>query len=626
MTQTYPFEIPSGISFIPYVSGSNSLGTASQPFGTVYANHISGTEITSAINALYTGLLNGGVVTLSSPSGINITAGSGRIVDNHTDPTNPTFVNVNWNAFSGIPITYINSAVRSYIGITTSGTIYQKATTDFTPSENREYIELARVIHPNASGQGIVAHTAPAFDSFLNAMDFIDVIGPLNINGNVYSSSGTVLKIQKSEGSTYYPGTNVHNDKSNPNQTTDPLIAPVTIQYRYRGLSGTFITQSNIASIVPGSYDDGTGTLNTGVGNNEYTNQRIYFSFGSNRTIIMYGQAKYGSQSAALAALNSEIFTADPDLANVTSFRGWITLKGNASDLSNSAQAIFTNAGVFGLQSPPSVTTATTDLQTAYSNSTTPEIITDATRDGLTMKEGVGVGLNLYEGQSSDGITRFSVSASGNVVISGTTTVGSSILAATSGNLAIGSAALPFGTIYATALSGVSVGSTASGTNLGSGTGIYSTSVGTLNFKTVSGLGGVTVTNDTNTVYFSGSAGGTFTGGAITSNLTPTNSGTLSLGTAALPFAGMFATQFNSGTVSKYKTNEIPTGAINNVNTTFTLAQTPITDSVQLFVSGVYFYPSGLGTASFNYILSGSTITFVSAPVSGTNIIANYAY
>lgn len=45
MMQTFPFEIPSGITIIPEISGSVSLGTTVLPFETVSANTFSGNNI-----------------------------------------------------------------------------------------------------------------------------------------------------------------------------------------------------------------------------------------------------------------------------------------------------------------------------------------------------------------------------------------------------------------------------------------------------------------------------------------------------------------------------------------------------------------------------------------------------
>lgn len=63
-----------------------------------------------------------------------------------------------------------------------------------------------------------------------------------------------------------------------------------------------------------------------------------------------------------------------------------------------------------------------------------------------------------------------------------------------------------------------------------------------------------------------------------------------------------------------------PTGAINDINTTFTLANTPTTGSLYVWYNGQ------LLTAGVDYTLSGTTITFTTAPVSGSTILVSYRY
>lgn len=67
--------------------------------------------------------------------------------------------------------------------------------------------------------------------------------------------------------------------------------------------------------------------------------------------------------------------------------------------------------------------------------------------------------------------------------------------------------------------------------------------------------------------------------------------------------------------------NEIPTGTINGVNTSFTLAHTPNpAGSLQLTVNGQFL------TVGVDYTLSSSTITFIFAPQVGDIIRARYDY
>ncbi len=66
--------------------------------------------------------------------------------------------------------------------------------------------------------------------------------------------------------------------------------------------------------------------------------------------------------------------------------------------------------------------------------------------------------------------------------------------------------------------------------------------------------------------------------------------------------------------------NETPTGTVNGVNVTFTLANTPTANSEHLYLNGI----RQLKGISKDYTISGSTITFVSAPLTNDILIADY--
>jgi len=66
--------------------------------------------------------------------------------------------------------------------------------------------------------------------------------------------------------------------------------------------------------------------------------------------------------------------------------------------------------------------------------------------------------------------------------------------------------------------------------------------------------------------------------------------------------------------------NEIPSGLIDGSNTIFTLANTPVTGTVQVFLNGLLQAPgSGL-----DYTISGDTITFAKAPKTNSDLYVSY--
>jgi hypothetical protein len=67
-------------------------------------------------------------------------------------------------------------------------------------------------------------------------------------------------------------------------------------------------------------------------------------------------------------------------------------------------------------------------------------------------------------------------------------------------------------------------------------------------------------------------------------------------------------------------TRETPTGLVNGSNTTYTLAATPIAGSERVFLNGILQEPG----AGNDYTISGATITYLTAPVTGDRLRVNY--
>jgi len=73
-------------------------------------------------------------------------------------------------------------------------------------------------------------------------------------------------------------------------------------------------------------------------------------------------------------------------------------------------------------------------------------------------------------------------------------------------------------------------------------------------------------------------------------------------------------------TASNFVYKETPTGAINGANATFTLANTPIAGTEELYLNGLQQIVGG----GEDYTISGATITMLIAPLTGEKIRASY--
>lgn len=92
-------------------------------------------------------------------------------------------------------------------------------------------------------------------------------------------------------------------------------------------------------------------------------------------------------------------------------------------------------------------------------------------------------------------------------------------------------------------------------------------------------------------------------------------------GDVSLTFSGgNGVTSISSGLATHFVTREVPSGTINGSNVTFTLANTPVSGTECLYLNGLLQNVGG----GNDYTISGATITFVTAPETGSVLLANY--
>jgi hypothetical protein len=71
---------------------------------------------------------------------------------------------------------------------------------------------------------------------------------------------------------------------------------------------------------------------------------------------------------------------------------------------------------------------------------------------------------------------------------------------------------------------------------------------------------------------------------------------------------------------SSFVTRETPTGTINGVNATFTLVNTPLVNTEEIYLNGLLQEPG----AGNDYNISGATITMLNIPATGDRLRVNY--
>ncbi len=292
------------------------------------------------LNQISTGLTDGGDLSINGGDAtlFDVSAGSGLVVDNHTDPDAPTRTPPSWTAFTAEASVGGASDQFTFVAINAAGALV-KQNSPLSDTQRRDLIFLGLLHHPGGQGTTIVRAVIaphPTFDQALTVDELLRTLGILNREGNIYSPNGANLNIDKSSGESLGPGINFQNDKKNPNITIDAAAVVESFQYIHQDGAGGFTVLAAATAVDPDNYDDGSGTL-AAVGTGQYTIQRIFWSPITNETFIVYGQKLF----ASLADAKTEIGTIPvvPEFLRLTNYRSAMVITEGTTDLTVTANA-----------------------------------------------------------------------------------------------------------------------------------------------------------------------------------------------------------------------------------------------------------------------------------------------
>jgi hypothetical protein len=361
---------------------------------------------TEIINHASTGLRDGGLLTADSATTFRINSGSGIVVDNTTNPNNPTLTEVIWDNLNGNTITALNSDVITFIGIDDLGVVNQfPLSSPPSQSDKRRVILLGAIAHSDKTTITNIYNGPTHIVSPINQHeDLTSSIGTFSINGNHVGGVGGTLELTKTLGSSYFYGGNFQTDPSNPSTITTNLISgSTTPAYPLVYASGTDVLGLFGYTIDPNNYDpNGLGVL-TPVSVNKYVPHRIWHLPINNLLVFQYGQTEYNSLNLAIDGFSTEDYVEPPGLSIGAYLISVVITKDGETDLSNTSTTKFIQQGKFAGTGGGGGSIADS-LQTAYNNSTQPEIITDSVRGSVDLRVGSGSDSdNLITFQSSGG-------------------------------------------------------------------------------------------------------------------------------------------------------------------------------------------------------------------------------
>lgn len=304
-----------------------------------------------AAATLSTGIVAGGDISVngSSSSAIDIAPLTGYVTDFTTDPFNPSITRV---SYPGGTVEMDAGALARTVTVWLMD-VDQNIVQQATPSTNEQKrTHLLLGFTAQESGSIIVDQSLPVIlqQPANQFADLMASLGPFNITGNQVTPNGANLMINQAAGTMFAPA---FNHFVGPVQTNDPHVsttqAQTPAQFRHVTRTSTdFGPLENTLDV--GHYDNAGVVTPIGGGAGSSTIHRVYL-FPNNdpaeQLVMHYGQTVYSSLAAAVDRVGAGLnFQLNP-LMRAGALICYIVATRTATDLSNTAQAVFVHAGKF---------------------------------------------------------------------------------------------------------------------------------------------------------------------------------------------------------------------------------------------------------------------------------------
>lgn len=290
---------------------------------------------------LSTGIISGGVVTMSGPASVDITAGVGFILDDYTNPASPVLTRVSFPAQIGVPLTPASLARQiTAFAMDSAGVLSQIDPP--TNVQDRQYLILGNVVQLGA-GNFVTdtlqfRTTQPAQQLY----DFMKAVGPFVASGNLLTPIPGGLTFSRSGGQLFAPGSNTNVNRADPHVVTTVTNSPQTVRYATQIPGSSEI--AGHTNVYPGDYDVGGVVTPIPGSTNRATVQRLwYFTSGSGGVIVQYGQQFYTTLEEAILNMNTQTFIENPNLQYAT-LLGALAITKGCTDLADTTTARFFSA------------------------------------------------------------------------------------------------------------------------------------------------------------------------------------------------------------------------------------------------------------------------------------------
>lgn len=308
-----------------------------------------------------TGIISGGTITGLGGASAIVAPGTGTVLD-ITNPVAPSLSEVAW-ATDTIALTD-NSINYLYV---TSGGVITATTTQATPADYRTRIYLGRVQKTSGVITSINGDYVPIQQTPANLNDMFKAYGMAK-TGLAVTPASTDLTIAVSSGSIFSLGANFSNSVLAPNTLNYTANSPQT----FRMVTSGGISVTDVTVLPVGSYNPaGTTVSAIGGGANESSIFTVYKFPTTGNVRVLYGQTLYPSLTAAVSAIGSYSPSPPASFADGIII-GYIAAVKTATNLANTAQAVFVTTNKFGLAGGAVASSALANyMQTDFSNRST---------------------------------------------------------------------------------------------------------------------------------------------------------------------------------------------------------------------------------------------------------------
>lgn len=298
-----------------------------------------------------TGVISGGDISAngSNPAAVDISAVTGYVVDEVTDPDSPSVVRVR-QAAQTVPLDGPALArTLTWWLMSSNGTVIQQAA---RPSNTQRRTHLMLGVTAQEAGVIFVDQSLPTIPAQpMNQLaDLMDALGPFSVTGNQITPNGANLMVNHSAGTLF---SRASNHFSGPVMTRDPHISPTLAQTpaQFRYITATAPSFGPLRNTIDVANFDSAGVI-TAIGGGAGTSaiHRVWL-FSTNtaaaQLAVQYGQATYSSLASAVDAIGQTGHVVNPLISGSGTLIAHIVATRSATALNDINQARIFVAGKF---------------------------------------------------------------------------------------------------------------------------------------------------------------------------------------------------------------------------------------------------------------------------------------